>query len=261
MTRSINFEPVHFWEEDGAGPIHAITFLAKLVSELITIRLSDFILTITPREERIYTLLGGRGKVATLPLRSLPCVLTKKRDIVDHSPLHVFFMGSTYNVVHNRRALEMVVKEIVPIVERVMPGKFIFHILGAKMPPELMKYFTTHVIYEGYVADLDVFLSRMDIALIPSLFGAGMQQKIFEPLARGIPTITSKRGIAGYPFRDGEDVLWAETAAEFSRALLALSAIERRRALSEHALRLCNKIFSPELTHERIMKTLQTFIQ
>lgn len=246
VTRSINFEPLHFWEEDGVGVVNALKFLAKFASEIITIWHSDFIFAITPREERIYRRLGGAGKTATLPLRVLPKLLTGSREISTRRPLHVFFMGSTYNVAHNVRAMEFVVKEIASQAMRIAPSEFIFHVLGAKLPPGAAKYFSDNVIYEGYVADLDAFLAGMDIAIAPSFFGAGMQQKIFEPLARGIPTITSERGIAEYPFQNGESVIFASTAREFVEALLRLRDVGFRQKLSQAALAVSNGLFSQE---------------
>ena len=245
VTRSINFEPIHFLQEDGISFFNLIKFFSKLISEFITARKSNLIFSITPKEEKIYKILGT-ASVANLPLRGLPSCLRKEKEIKDNKKIHIFFMGSTYNVTHNSEALEFLIKKVAPVVESSISSKFIFHILGAKMPRRLEKYLSVNIVYEGYVDNLDMFLEDMDIAVVPSLFGAGMQQKIFEPICRGIPTVVSKRGIAGYPFKSGVHVLPAENAEDFVDNILKLTDAGLRKTLSGNSIKLCHEIFSNE---------------
>jgi hypothetical protein len=121
----------------------------------------------------------------------------------------------------------------------------------------LEKYLNEKIIYEERVGNLDQFLSNMDIAVIPSLMGAGMQQKIFEPLARGIPTITSPRGLAGYPFVDKKHLLLARNREEFVKRIISLQDINLRKYLSSNALDLCSKIFSQRILDECVLEALK----
>jgi hypothetical protein len=246
IVRSHNFEPIHFLEEDGFCFLNLIKFCSKFLSELITIRKSDLIFSISPKEKKLYKNLGAKN-VISLPLRGLPEVLKNNRNIKVKDTLNLFFMGSTYNVSHNRKALEFLIKEVAPEVERRKPGKFIFHILGNKIPKELQELFKENIIYEGYVENLDNFLDDMDIAVVPSLFGAGMQQKIFEPLARGIPTITSLRGLAGYGFEKEKHLVVADDIESFVSGILALEDIYMRKYLSKNSLKLSQGLFSSDI--------------
>jgi hypothetical protein len=247
ITRSINFEAIHFLQEDGCSLINIIKSIPKFISEYIIVKKSKVIFAITPKEERIYKSLGGK-EVFTLPLRSLPACLRKTHNINDHSEIKIFFMGSTYNVSHNRQALEFIIKNIAPTVEKKYPGKFTFFILGSKVPDNLKVYFNERVIYLGalYGDELEKFLLGMDIALIPYLFGAGMQQKIFEPLSRGIPTITNKKGIAEYPFEHRKHVYLANTLEEYINGLVFLMNASERQKLSSESIKLAWEIFSEE---------------
>jgi len=246
VTRSINFEPTHFLQEDGVGLLNILKFPPKIISELLMIKKSNFIFAITPQEEALYKKLGAKH-VSTLALRSLPLLLKAGRAIRESEVLHLFFMGASYNVHHNRQAAALIIKEVAPELEKRCPGKFFFHILGKKLPADLAALCYGNIKEEGFVADLNAFLEReVDIAVIPSIMGAGMQQKIFEPLVYGIPTVTSPRGLAGYLFKDGEHVLLAKTKSEFVEQILKLQDINLRRRLSENALRLSREIFSQE---------------
>jgi glycosyltransferase involved in cell wall biosynthesis len=261
VTRSINVEPTHFLEEDGRTLGNYLKFLPKLVSEMITIRKSDFLFAITPDEKKVYKKYGAK-KMEILPLRGLPSCLRERRTLPQTEPLNVFFMGSTYNVHHNKEALRIILKDIAPHVTRAHLGHFKFHILGTKIPEEFNQYFNENIIYAGRKLDkeLDLFLDTMDIALIPSLMGAGMQQKIFEPLARGIPTVASPRGIAGYPFKKDTHLLFARTPEEFVEALVRLRDVELRKKLSENAQKLSRELFSQEKIDNTILNVLNQWI-
>ena len=256
ITRSINFEPIHFLQEDGYTILNLIKFLPKLMSEIITIRKSNAIFSITPKEEKIYKKLSAKN-IANLPLRGLPRILKQKRDINGKGTLNVFFAGSTYSVFHNRKVLEFILKKIAPAMEKKLPGKFIFHILGRKFPPELTEYLNERVVYHNFVEDLDRFLEEMDVALVPSFLGAGMQQKIFEPLCRGIPTITSERGLADYPFKDNEHLLFARNLDNFVARLANMRDLNLRKKLSENSLNFCRKLFSQEVLDAIILKSMR----
>ena len=260
ITRSMNFEPSHFLQEDGVSLSSLLKFLPKLASELITIFKSNHIFSITPKEEKVYKSLVA-GNVSNLPLRGLARCLKLEREIKDKEQLSVFFMGSTYNVHHNRAALEVILKHIAPLVEKKLPGKFKFFILGNKAPLEFDKFFSPSVVYSGYVSneEFDGFLSDMDIAIVPSLFGAGMQQKIFEPLCRGIPTIASLRGLTGYPFEDSKHLLVAKKLDEFPDLLLDLRDINLRRHLSQNSVALSQQLFSYEAIDSAVLRALNQF--
>ncbi|MGE5541243.1 MAG: glycosyltransferase [Bacillota bacterium] len=261
VTRSHNFEPEHFLEEEGKSLINLLKFIPKFFGELRTIRSSTTLLAITPQERDVYDRLGAR-KASVLPLRTLPSYLAMPvREAADRSILHVFFMGSSYNVPHNRAAAQLVIEHIAPAAHLAYPGQFVFHIFGAKLPKELVaRCDGQSVIYEGYVDNttLNEKLQAMDLALMPSLLGAGMQQKIFEPLARGIPTIASPRAIAGYGFRSGEEYVAADTKEEYLQALGAMRELAFRQKLSRAARVRSEELFSQAALDAVIRETLHT---
>lgn len=261
ITRSHNFEAIHFLEEMGFGLLNLIKFTSKFLGEIITVYKTDVLLSITPKEAKLYKKIGARN-VFVLPLRSLYKYLKLPPfQVKERERYNVFFMGSTYNVPHNKKALEIIVKHIAPRIEEIMPGKFIFNILGAKLPEDLnADLFGKNVVYRGYVENIDEFLNNMDIALVPSLFGAGMQQKIFESLCRGIPTITSARGLVGYSFKDNKHLLLASDSNEFIEKLIKIKNIELRKSLAMNSRDFCMDLFSESIIKATILKSLDQVI-
>ncbi|KKR46904.1 MAG: group 1 glycosyl transferase, nonfunctional [Parcubacteria group bacterium GW2011_GWA2_40_143] len=221
ITRSINYEPVHFLQEDGYTLFNLLKSAPKFFSEFLS------------------------------SIKST------------HVTLNVFFMGSTYNVSHNRKALEFILKEIAPFMSKHHPNQFLFYILGKKVPENYNEFFKDNVIYKGplYGNELESFLLNIDLALVPSFFGAGMQQKIFEPLARGIPTITSKRGIADYPFKDRTHVYFAKNKADFINCLLELRDVTKRKKLSQESINLASKLFSMQIISQAIRTAINKLLK
>lgn len=258
ITRSINFEAIHFLLEDGINFVNILRSIPKFFTEYITLKNSDLLFSITPKEEKLYKKIGFKNKIKNLPLRGLPHCLKTERTVRETDILHIFFMGSTYNVHHNRDAAKFILQEIAPGLQRKSPGKFIFHILGSKLPSELEKYVGENTIYEGpkYGQELEKFLSEMDVAVVPSLFGAGMQQKVFEPLARGIPAVISERGLAGYPFKNKEHLLLAKSAEDFIERIIELQDINLRKKLSKNSMELSSQIFSQRVIDNIVLNAV-----
>lgn len=243
ITRSANFEPQHFLEEGGSGFLSRLIYFIKMKGEIKTITNSSHIFAITPKEKEIYDKLT-KTPVSVLPLRGLyQCFLQVPHSYNYKKKLNVFFMGSTYNVSHNYKDLFFILKDIIPLLRQRLEGRFVFHILGKKIPKEFEMYLGDDVLYDGYVDDLYATLQDMDIACIPSLGGCGMQQKIFESLCLGIPTVTSERGVAHYPFVQGTHLLTAKSAEEFVWSIELLYDEKERSRIGVSARFLSREIF------------------
>ncbi|MCC7209648.1 MAG: glycosyltransferase [Anaerolineae bacterium] len=244
VLRSVNYESAHQRQESTPSLANGLRVMGKELGERRALAFSHVLAAITPDEAAIYRQVKPDARVKTLPLRTLPALLRPPRPAAERSPLHVYFMGATYNVPHNRSALEFVVGEVLPRVRAQAPGRFVFHVLGTKIPAHIQSRAAADLVLDGFAPDLETFLAGMDIALVPSMFGQGMQQKVFESLCRAFPTITHGRALAGYPFQPGEDVLVGQDADSFAAALLSLEAPARRQALSAGASARAAQLFN-----------------
>lgn len=130
VTRSINFEPLHFLEESGRSLLNYLLYIPKYFGERRTVRMSSVVFAITPAECVRYTRWGA--KTVALPLRSLPSLATLPLPaLYGRVPLNAFFMGSSYNVSHNREAAAFIINEVAPL----LGGGINLHIIGGKLPP------------------------------------------------------------------------------------------------------------------------------
>lgn len=260
VIRSVNYEPEQLRHEHDFSLANTIRYFGKVQSERRALQSASVMAAITPDELAIYQRIDPGACVQLLPLATLPELL-REPTVRDRHPLHICFMGATYNVPHNRRALDFVTLELMPILRRQAPGDFVLHVFGSKVPDSSRSLQSDDLIFEGYVSDLESRLADMDIAVSPSLAGVGMQQKIFEPLCRGIPTVTHRRGLAGYHYRDGESVLLSETAEDFARCLLELRSLDFRRRIAGNAAAQSAALFAQDAMHSRVQTILECAVQ
>jgi glycosyltransferase involved in cell wall biosynthesis len=229
VMRSVNHEAAHFLHENPSvtGVGRRLRYYGKQLSEKRALEHSTVLAAITPYEQRLYREAGLSEHIHLLPLCALPGILEKPAIRIQHpkpgAPLRVVFMASTYNVTHNRAALDFVVRDLVPRVRQLASGRFEFHIAGSKIPKQVKEAASQGgVTFHDYVEDLDRYLEGMHIAAMPSLGGSGMQQKVFEVIARGLPTVTHERAVADYALMEGRDLLVAGDADDFASKLISL---------------------------------------
>lgn len=256
VVRSVNYEPMQLLHENRRSPRDVIRYLGKAAGERRAAS-ATVLAAITPVEANIYRQIAPKANVALLPLQTLPDVLRPPRAQPARSPLRVFFMGASYNVAHNRQALQFILDDLVPLIRAQAPGEFVFHIFGSKVPADLAERAADDVRFDGYVPDLNASLEAMDIALAPSLAGVGMQQKVFEPICRAFPTVTHARALAGYAFEPGVHVLTAEDAAGYAAHLLSLREPQRRAALSQQAAAQAAQLFSQAALDARVSALME----
>lgn len=263
VTRSINYEPKHFLDEDGRSLLNAVRAIPKYMSEHRVVKNSQVVFSITPDENAIYLGLGGK-KVVTLPLRGLHVMnqhAVRENFLTSKEPINLYFMGSTYNVSHNKQAAKFIITQLAPEIFKQFGSEFVINIIGAKLPDDLISSTPPNVKYLGFVQDLDLFFESMDIAIVPSLYGAGMQQKIFEPLMRGFPTIVSGRGLAGYNFEDGNEVLIADSIDQYIDKLkyLKTNPSELKR-IGDRARSKSLKLFSLDVIDSTVKEALKSVL-
>jgi polysaccharide biosynthesis protein PslH len=97
--------------------------------------------------------------------------------------------------------------------------------VGKSPPAELRG---SQILAPGYVADVEPYWRSARAFVVPLLSGGGMRIKILDAWAHGVPVISTTLGAEGIQCRHGEDILLADTPAEF--------AFQAGRMLSDPAL-------------------------
>lgn len=119
----------------------------------------------------------------------------------------------------NKEGLEWFLDEIWPDIEK-LSGELRFYIAGKNMQKQFFDYDSENLIVEGEVFDAVEFMNSKSIMIVPLLSGSGMRVKIIEGMAMQKCIIATTMAAEGISCEHGKNIMIADTADEFYRAIL-----------------------------------------
>lgn len=162
----------------------------------------------------------------------------------------------------NRDGLAWFLDTIWPIIrEKHLTVQF--QIIGRGLPKKLIKRVDSDVRikYLGYIEDIQSFVGKAWISVVPIRIGSGSRLKILESLALGTPVVSTTVGCEGIPFRNGKEICIADKPDKFARTVIQLLADkEERMQLSSNGRKLVEKHYDWErigmLAADSVLKTI-----
>ncbi|CQR46234.1 Glycosyl transferases group 1 [Paraliobacillus sp. PM-2] len=113
----------------------------------------------------------------------------------------------------------------------------------------------------GFVDDLSSFLLKSNIFIVPLLSGSGIRLKVLEAMRKGIPTISTSKGVEGIQLLHFEDILIADTPELFSDHInLLLKNQTQRESLSKYSRQKFEMMYSNDVIAKRINSVLNELI-
>ncbi len=157
---------------------------------------------------------------------------------------HLVFVGSM-DYLPNVDAMIYFVEEILPLVQKEVPDVQLT-IVGRKPPKRIKSYERLgNVTVTGYVKDVEPYLQTAAAAVIPLRIARGIQTKLLEAMAHGLPVIGTSAALAGITAVPGRDLLAGDSAESFAQnTIVVLKDPDLRRKLGEHALDLVRKDYN-----------------
>ncbi|RZK53561.1 MAG: glycosyltransferase [Pedobacter sp.] len=119
----------------------------------------------------------------------------------------------------NKEGLEWFLDEIWPDIE-TLNRELRFYIAGKNMQKQFFDYDSDNLIVEGEVFDAVEFMNSKAIMIVPLLSASGMRVKIIEGMAMQKCIIATSMAAEGINYKNGKDILIANTSDEFYRAIL-----------------------------------------
>lgn len=122
----------------------------------------------------------------------------------------------------NISMVKHLVTDIMPRVWKARPSVRLY-IVGKDPSPEVKEFEKNPLIrVTGTVDDIRPFLWRATVAVVPLLYGAGIQNKILEAMATRTPVVTTFKTLAALQVQKGKELLAAQDAEEFAGAVVRL---------------------------------------
>jgi glycosyltransferase involved in cell wall biosynthesis len=222
--------------------------------ELSVMRRSDAIVVYNEIEcEVVQTNLPG--SLVTV----LPFFVPTRADVPDWSKRSgVSFLGSHQHA-PNRDAVDFFARQVMPLIRQQIP-ECGFYIYGSEM--ELMRgsledLQSAGVVVVGSVKDVSDAFDQHRVFVAPMRFGSGIKGKVVMALCNGIPTVLTSVAAEGTHTRDEQEVIQAETPAEFAAAVITLHQDAARwQSISDAALRFGRAEFSKDRARDALRATI-----
>lgn len=156
----------------------------------------------------------------------------------DHAAKDLVFTGNL-KYFPNQDAVIYFCKKALPAILRASPQTK-FYIIGANPPAKIRKLANSRIIVKGSVANMaQSFTKNMVAAICPLRAGSGVQFKILEAMAAGVPVVAFDQVARSLAVKDGQEILFAPNTSALIQQVL--------RLLNDYNLRLdvsrCARIF------------------
>lgn len=171
----------------------------------------------------------------------------------------IFFWGKM-DYLPNKLSVMHLVKNILPIVKRSIP-QVKLRIIGANPDKQIKELNQIKgVSVNGFVEDITSELNEYSVGAFPLLIGTGMQNKLLEAIAYGIPVVCSSLAAKPLNLVDGKHAFIRDNNESFANAIVTLFFDNRLKyKITNNALRYVKGKYAWEdktLELENIYKSL-----
>lgn len=164
------------------------------------------------------------------------------------------FVGNL-NYAPNIEAIEFILKELIPLNKH-----FHYLISGASPSNSLFRTVKNHsqITLNGWVEDIRTAYLQGKIFIAPMKIGTGMQNKLLEAMALGLPCITTELANNAIHAIHNESILVANTAEEFITCIeRLLKDPELYRKIAQNGQKLVHENYSWKTTNEHLTDLIQ----
>ena len=127
----------------------------------------------------------------------------------------------------NVEGASYLVKNILPLLSNSQDVKVL---ISGKSPSVIVKRLAhDNIEVTGWVDDMRMSYAESKIFVAPMIIGSGLQNKLLEAMAQGIPCITSSLANEALGAQDKEEILIANTPEEFATYIEDLLKSEEKR--------------------------------
>lgn len=247
---------VHHLREQRAATLYGSAELAEQAArtraqELKLMRECDVTVVVSAAEKALLERELPQARIEVLS--NVHEVHGRRRDFAERRDL-VFIGGFQHPP--NVDAVLWFVREVFPRVRARLPDAN-FHVIGSKAPEEILALAHDGVVVHGYVADIAPFLDGCRVSVAPLRYGAGVKGKVNMAMSHGLPVVATTPAVEGMHVRAGEDVLVADTPADFAAAVVRVHGDATLwKMLSDNGLANVQRHFSFDAARAALRRVL-----
>ena len=173
-----------------------------------------------------------------------------------------FFLGNM-RTSQNLSSLRLIAEEVMPVL--IDQGVDIHvHVVGDfdERAADFARATGDRITLHGFVSDYMQIASNCNVALLPVVEGTGVNTKVLDAMALGIPVITTRLGIKGIGVEHDREVLIADTPLEMHRMIARLAEDNTLGPrLSQAARAYIQNHHDPIMLHEQFREYIAKAIE
>lgn len=189
--------------------------LALRARTLSVLRVAEILIVISEEEERCLRSLFPNKKIVRIPtcvpVSPLPSLPFEGRASICYPA----FFGHHPNI----DAAAYFTRSILPRIRQKADIRFDLVGLGSET---ISRDVVPGAGRRGFVKDMAETLAAYRVMVCPLRYGAGARKKILDAAAAGTPVVSTHSGVEGLRFRNGREILIADTPGAFARAVVSL---------------------------------------
>ena len=121
----------------------------------------------------------------------------------------------------NIQACKYLIQEILPILKS-KGVRVKICLAGIDPSPEVIALKSDDVLVTGYVKDMKEYLIRSKIFVAPLFSGSGLQNKLLEAMAAGLPVITTSLTNKALKAKDKKEIIICNESLKFAEQIIFL---------------------------------------
>ncbi|MBU3956748.1 glycosyltransferase family 4 protein [Patescibacteria group bacterium] len=189
------------------------------IFERRTVSKFDYIFAISKSDRKKLIKLGAKeNKVFFLPtsFKTKPLLGSKSHKLT------ILFVG-LLAWWPNKDGLLWFYEKIFPLVKQKIPNVELI-VIGKEATKEMIDLDKKDRQFRliGYVEDLEKYLAKASVFIVPLRVGSGIRIKILTALAAGLPVVSTKKGAEGIASRSGKGIILADGPKHFARAVVKI---------------------------------------
>jgi len=158
----------------------------------------------------------------------------------------------------NIDAAKFLAEEILPLVLKVFPETKVM-LAGATPHAKVLALQSGHVTVTGWMNDIRDSYSASRIFIAPMRIGCGLQNKLLEAMAMGLPCITSELANKALGAKPNYEILVGVTADEYAKHIIKLlQDVAFAETLAQNGYAFVQKTFSWENSAQQLEKLFKS---
>ena len=154
-------------------------------------------------------------------------------------------------------------REILPLIQHAVPDVTLY-IVGRNPTAELLTFGARHqhIVVTGDVASVQPFVKKSAALVAPMQIARGVQNKILEAMAMGVPVVTNSLGFEGISAAPGQDIFVEDAPEAFAQQVIRLmQEPDLRNTLARNGRQVIEKEYAWENNLDRLEQILQQIVK